>query len=66
MSIIKKERGEVMIINNISEIDKCISCNGTGKIKCDCGTSEESNKKCLTCNGEGDFECPLGEGKGKI
>ena len=55
-----------MVINNISEIDKCISCNATGKIKCDCGTSEESNKKCLTCNGEGDFECPLCEGKGKI
>ena len=55
-----------MLINSLEDINKCISCNGKGKIMCDCGTSEGSNKKCLTCNGEGSFICPLCEGQGKI
>ena len=47
-------------------ISRCIICNGTGKVNCDCGVSKIPNEKCLTCRGEGDFICPICEGEGKL
>jgi len=57
---------KVMDTNNSNYISKCISCHGTGRVKCDCGEENYPNEKCLTCGGKGDFECPFCEGEGKI
>ncbi|MDV4151278.1 hypothetical protein R0131_10535 [Clostridium sp. AL.422] len=53
-----------MDTNNSNYISKCISCNGTGIVNCDCGTDNNPNKRCLTCAGEGRFMCPICEGEG--
>lgn len=45
---------------------KCMTCDGTGRINCDCDENSKNkyNKNCLLCSGEGSFKCPLCEGKG--
>lgn len=55
-----------MELDNDDFISTCISCNGTGKINCDCGTDEGPNIRCVTCLGEGNFKCPVCEGYGKL
>lgn len=55
-----------MELNNSNYISRCISCDGTGRVKCDCGENNYPNKKCLTCGGKGDFMCPFCEGEGKL
>ncbi|MGG7057670.1 hypothetical protein ACQPUY_09875 [Clostridium nigeriense] len=55
-----------MELNEYNYISKCISCNGTGRIRCDCGIENRPNKKCLTCEGEGSFSCPICDGEGKF
>lgn len=55
-----------MDIDDINFINTCISCNGSGRINCDCGTNEIHNKKCVTCMGEGNFKCPICDGRGSL
>lgn len=54
------------MIDKDEYMSQCISCSGTGRIKCDCGTEELPNERCLTCGGEGSFKCPVCEGGGKL
>lgn len=55
-----------MDIENNNFINTCISCNGVGKINCDCGSDNIPNKKCVTCQGIGNFKCPICDGEGKL
>ena len=55
-----------MEMNYSNDISKCISCNGTGRISCDCGIGNIPYEKCLTCGGEGKFICPICEGEGNL
>ncbi len=55
-----------MEFNNNNFISKCISCDGTGRVKCDCGENNNPNEKCLICGGKGNFMCPICEGEGKL
>lgn len=48
--------------NNESNFKICISCNGTGKIKCDC----QGDNQCFICSGNGGFKCPVCEGTGRF
>ncbi|GAB6170147.1 hypothetical protein JCM1393_26070 [Clostridium carnis] len=52
--------------NSDSNLRDCISCNGTGKIKCDCGTKNSPNATCFSCAGSGEFICPVCDGEGKF
>ncbi len=54
-----------MELNN-NYISRCICCDGTGRVNCDCGEENYPNEKCLTCGGKGDFLCPFCEGEGKV
>lgn len=49
-----------------SNLKECLSCNGTGSIKCDCMENNSSTSTCITCVGEGKFVCPVCDGEGRF
>lgn len=55
-----------MEVNKDIYMNECISCSGTGRISCDCGTEKLPNLRCVTCSGEGSFKCPVCDGEGEF
>lgn len=54
-------------MSNYNKVQKeCISCNGTGKIECNCGGTSKNPSNCLACFGQGDFICPVCDGNGEF
>jgi hypothetical protein len=58
--------GESVEVNKDIYMNECISCSGTGRISCDCGTEKSPNLRCVTCSGEGSFKCPVCDGEGEF
>ena len=59
-------RGDAVENDKSIYMGECISCSGTGIIKCDCGTKDSPNSSCVTCSGEGSFKCPVCDGEGRF
>lgn len=44
---------------------KCLCCNGSGTVECDCNfNNTKYNENCFLCSGQGRFKCPLCDGEG--
>lgn len=46
------------------EWQECRTCNGTGKVDCDCSTYYGEDYYCYDCGGHGEKQCPEFYGSG--